>query len=79
MAESDKPSKADDNIAALRIKYEALTGKCPFVGWSAEMLKSEIAAINDQIRRELKFRRRGEWAFEWALKWLPSLAIPRGR
>jgi hypothetical protein len=28
MAESDKPSKADDNIAALRIKYEALTGKC---------------------------------------------------
>ena len=72
MAESNEPSRADDEIAALRAKYEAVSGKRPFVGWSAEMLQSEIATVDDleQVRRELKSRRRWE-QFDKALSpWL---------
>ena len=42
-----KPKPAtDDPRPALRAKYEELTGKKAFGGWSAEQLHSKIEAIN---------------------------------
>jgi hypothetical protein len=37
------PPPADDR-AALRAEYEAVLGKAPFPGWSADVLREKIAA-----------------------------------
>jgi hypothetical protein len=52
MAEGDEPSKADDEIAGLRTRYEVVTGKRPFMGWSAKVLQFEIAKAEAAVAAE---------------------------
>lgn len=38
------PASAPDDRVSLRAEYEAVLGKAPFSGWSAEVLREKIAA-----------------------------------